>query len=308
MKFGSHFAHRAQGKFLMSKICLIIAGMISVLAHATPIFAEPLGFESSPRGHVLVPVSVNGGEPLTFILDTGAGKTSITPAAVENLALSKVPGEGAPIMGVHGKTVNPEVNIQSIAVGDARISDIQAIVLDLNHITRGNWQADGILGMDFLRHFDVRLDFAGSVVNFYSAASDRSNCSACPTGIDGIVFETIDPGFIVLPATVAAKPVSALLDSGSGHSGINGKAATALGVSLPNMPAGVSAGHSFGIQTGPIRLGETTLTEQAPLFVKDHPLMESLGLADRPSMLMGTDQLKGRSLTICYGLSTLFLE
>jgi len=113
---------------------------------------------------------------------------------------------------------------------------------------------------------------------------------------------------IVLPATVNAKPVNALLDSGSGHSGINGKAAAALGVTLPKMPAGAPTGHSFGIQTGPVRVGETILTEQTPLFVMDHPLMESLGLTDRASMLMGTDQLKGRSVTICYELETLFLQ
>lgn len=308
MKPGSHSAHYAHRNLLIRTTSALIACIVAMAAQATPVLTESIDFASSPRGHVLVPVSINGGDPLVFVLDTGAGKTFITPAAAEKLGLAEVPGEGASTMGVHGKTVNPEVKIQSLAVGEVRVADMQAIVLDLDHITRGNWHADGVLGMDFLRQFDVRLDFAGGVVSFYSAASDRSNCVACPAGIDGIVFDTIDPGFIVLPATVDAKPVNALLDSGSGHSGINSKAAAAMGVTLPQVPAGAPAGHSFGIQTGPVRVGETILTEQTPLFVMDHPLMESLGLADRPAMLMGTDQLKGRSLTICYGLDTLFLE
>jgi hypothetical protein len=218
------------------------------------------------------------------------------------------PGEGASILGVHGNTVNPEVELPTIDVGEVRVEDVRAIVLDLGHITRGNWRADGILGMDFLQQFDVRLDLGMSAVSFFPVASDRSSCAACPAGINGIVFETIDPGFIVLPATVGAKPVNAVLDSGSGHSGLNVKAAATMGVSLPPMPAGAPAGHGFGIQTGPVRVGETILTEQTPLFVMDHPIMESLGLADRPSMLMGTDQLKGRSLTICYGLEMLFIQ
>jgi hypothetical protein len=162
--------------------------------------------------------------------------------------------------------------------------------------------------MDFLTQFDIKLDFERSVASFYSAASDRSDCIACPAGIEGIVFETISPGFIVLPATVNTQPVKALLDSGSGHSGLNGKAVAALGVTLPPLPAGAPTGHNFGIQTGPVRVGETILTEQTQLFVMDHPVMESLGLADRPSMLLGTDQLKGRSVTICYGLKILFLQ
>lgn len=301
-------SHYTQGKFLISAISILAVCIVAIAAHATPAPTRSVSFTSSPRGHVLVPVSINGSEPLVFVLDTGAGKTFVTPSTVDKLDLAMAPGEGASTLGAHGKTVNQVVELQSVAVGEVRVVDVQAIVLDLDHITHGNWHADGVLGIDFLRQFDVQLDFGSSEVNFYSASSDRSNCVACPAGNDGIVFETIDPGFIVLPATVDEVPVNALLDSGSGHSGLNLKAATALGVSLPPTPAGSPAGHSFGIQTGPVRVGETILVEQAPLFVMDHPIMKSLGLADRPSMLMGTDQLNGRSLTICYGLETIFLQ
>lgn len=308
MNFRSYSAHYAQRKFLISATGVLVSCIIAIAAHAAPVFTEPVDFTSSPRGHILVPVSINGSEPLVFVLDTAAGKTFVTPSLVEKLNLAKISGKGASTLGVHGKTVNSEVELQSVAVGEVRVAGLQAIIIDLDHITAGNWHADGVLGIDFLRQFDVQLDFGRSVVSFYSAASDRSNCIACPAGIDGILFETIDPGFIVLPATVDEKPVNAVLDSGSGHSGLNGKAAEALGVTLPPMPAGAPAGHSFGIQTGPVRVGETILAEQAPLFVMDHPVMESLGLADRPSMLMGTDQLTGRSVTICYGLETLFIQ
>jgi len=305
MNIGSYYAN---SKILKIATGVLIACVAAVSAQATTTFTETVDFTSSPRGHVLVPVSINGSDPLIFVLDTGAGKTLVTPGTVEKLNLEKVPGEVSSIFGTHGKTASPVVELQSIAVGKVNVVDVQAIVLDLDHITRGNWRADGVLGMDFLRQFDLRLDFGSNMVSFFSAASERSNCIACPAGIDGIVFETIDSGFIVLPATVNAKPVSALLDSGSGHSGLNVKAATALGVSLPSMPAGAPTGHSFGIQTGPVSVGATILAEQAPFFVMDHPLMESLGLSDRPSMLMGTDQLQDQSVTICYGLETLFLH
>ena len=36
--------------------------------------------------------------------------------------------------------------------------------------------------------------------------------------------------------------------------------------------------------------------------------MEALGLADGPSMLMGTDQFADRTLTISYGLGRVFVE
>lgn len=294
-------------KLLISFTSAFIACVVALPAHTSSVANESVGFTWSPRGHVLVPVSIDGSEPLVFVLDTAAGKTSVTQNLADRLGLEEVPGERAPTLGMHGKTENPVVELPSVTVGEVHVEGVEAIVLDLDHITRGEWRADGILGMDFLTQFDVRLDFGAGSVSFYSRASDRSSCIACPAGVEGIEFETIAPGFIVLPATVDAKPVSAVLDSGSGHSGINVSAATALGVNLPPMPPGTPTGHGFGLQTGPVLLGDTILSERVALRVMDHPVMESLGLADRPTMLLGTDQLQGRTVTICYGLKTLFV-
>jgi hypothetical protein len=74
------------------------------------------------------------------------------------------------------------------------------------------------------------------------------------------------------------------------------------------MPDEALGGHSIGLETGPVRIGEKTLTERAAVHVMDHPIMEELGLAKQPAMLMGTDQLMGRTVTISYGLKMLFIE
>ena len=112
----------------------------------------------------------------------------------------------------------------------------------------------------------------------------------------------------MLPATVDEKPVKALLDTGAGHSGLNSKAVAALGITLPPMPAGTPAGHGLGLQAGPVTVGDSTLVARATLRVMDHPIMEALGLANGPTMLIGTDQLADRSVTICYRLRRLFLQ
>jgi len=253
-------------------------------------------------------VSVDGRAPLTFILDTGAGKTTVTPALARDLGLSAVPGESAGMRGVHGLTENPIVRIPSLGIGDVRLLDQEAVVLDLDHITQGRWQADGIIGMDLLRAFDLRVDFETKSIGLLPAATGPKDCPACPPGLAGTPFESIQTGFILLPVTVDGKPVSAVLDTGSGHSGLNTKAALSLGVELPPLPAGSPRGHGFGLQTGPVRLGDQVLTERATLRVMDHPVMEALGLSDGPSMLMGTDKFGDRTLTISYGLGKVFVE
>ncbi|KPK52332.1 MAG: hypothetical protein AMS22_09400 [Thiotrichales bacterium SG8_50] len=40
----------------------------------------------------------------------------------------------------------------------------------------------------------------------------------------------------------------------------------------------------------------------------DHPVMEALGMADNPSILMGNDQLVGRKLTICLQIGTALIQ
>lgn len=308
MHVRSRIAPRARATGLM-RATVALAAIVSVTAvQASQPVAQPVQFASSPRGHVLVPVAINGSEPLVFALDTAAGKTVVTPSVAERLGLAQAPGEPERTLGVHGTSENALVILRSLTVGDASAVDVSAVVLDLDHITRGKWHVDGILGIDVLTQFDVRLDFTAGTVSLYSAASNQSDCTACPVGVDGVGFDTVEPGFVVLPASVGDKPVAAVLDTGSGHSGLNSKAAAALGVTLPAVPAGASAGHGFGLQTGPVRVGKTILTERATLHVMDHPAMAAIGLGDRPAMLMGTDQLTGRIVTISYGLRRLFIE
>lgn len=272
---------------------------------------EVIRFETSPRGHILVAVSINESPPLTMSLDTAAGRSSMTPEAAKRLGLSGIPGESVTTLGVHGSTENPVVRIDSLSMGEQSFPGMDAVVLGLDHITRGEWKVDGILGMDILQRFDLRLDFRKKTVELHARAESRDACSVCPEGVDGSAFETIDPGFVILPVTVDGKKVKAVLDTGSGHSGLNTKTAEALGVTIPASAARETMGahgHGLGLQTGPIALGGLVLTERTNVRVMDHPTMEALGLADGPAMLMGTDQLTGRMVSISYGLRQIFVD
>ena len=201
-----------------------------------PALAQPISFSPSPRGHILVPVAVDGQESLTFILDTGAGRTTVTPALARELGLSPLPGESVGMRGVHGMTENAVVRIASLSIGDVRLVGQEAIVMELDHITRGQWQADGIIGMDLLRRFDLRLDFQARSVALLPRASSLQSCPACPAGSEGTPFELIQTGFVLLPVAVDGHPLRAILDTGAGHSGLNTKAAKSLGVTLPDLP------------------------------------------------------------------------
>jgi hypothetical protein len=124
--------------------------------------APPRDFELAGVhvGHLVssfpVPVivlSVNGGEPLRFLLDTG-GQNVITPDAARRAGLQvagrgSVGGAGAGLANVQYATA------RSVAIGPAIMRDQPFVVLDLGKAA----PFDGIVGYELLARFAVRLDF-----------------------------------------------------------------------------------------------------------------------------------------------------
>jgi predicted aspartyl protease len=89
-----------------------------------------------------------------FFIDTGATTTIIPPAAVSALEIridNTTPVVG--FQGVAGSDLAYQVRIESIDIEGLTVFDIRAIVYDL-----GDPENTGLLGNDFLQHFQVDLD------------------------------------------------------------------------------------------------------------------------------------------------------
>jgi hypothetical protein len=100
----------------------------------------------------VVPVSVNGGPVLHFLLDTG-GQNVITPdaarrAGLEPLGEGTVGGAGAALAKIRFAAA------RSVRVGGAEMRDQPFIVLDLGATA----PIDGIIGYELLARFAVRID------------------------------------------------------------------------------------------------------------------------------------------------------
>jgi predicted aspartyl protease len=112
---------------------------------------------------LVVPVSINGREPVDFVLDTGATLTCI------DVSLSRVLGlpEESPMggVGIGAMTVGriETVSMDSLRVGNAVAYDITACRLDLEPLRKA-FGAQGLLGLNFLKSFDMALDFERRVL------------------------------------------------------------------------------------------------------------------------------------------------
>jgi predicted aspartyl protease len=114
---------------------------------------------------LLVPVHVNGEGPFDFVLDTGATLTCVDAALMDSLGLE--PEAGRLGRGLDATSLGNVqlIRIDSLRVGAAQASDMGGCVLDLAHIQDAGLDVHGLLGLNFLREFTVRLDFQRQILH-----------------------------------------------------------------------------------------------------------------------------------------------
>ncbi|HOP39862.1 MAG TPA: retroviral-like aspartic protease family protein [Geobacteraceae bacterium] len=110
---------------------------------------------------VLVPVTLcyrGKEEKAQFVLDTGASSSTITPKLAKRLHVDLSEGRRGIARGVgNGVYVVREAKLDYLKVGPNRKYDIGVIIIESS-------QADGLLGMNFLRELRYHIDFhAGTI-------------------------------------------------------------------------------------------------------------------------------------------------
>jgi predicted aspartyl protease len=107
-------------------------------------------------GVQLVQVSVNGAGPYAFVLDTGANVTMVKAQLVRTLNI--LAREPVTIAGSLGESRHQRVEPGSISIGDMRVDNIEIDTLEDGQLGILEGRAQGILGENFLKYFDVLID------------------------------------------------------------------------------------------------------------------------------------------------------
>ena len=118
--------------------------------------AEVAGIPLQPRGtHFLVEARPGRGGSLNLLIDTGASMTIVTPGALEHHGIHYTDtGRTGIFSTANGRVSAPVYRIGKLAVGDWEVRQLEIGVLDLGNRT----DIDGLLGMNFLRHFQFFID------------------------------------------------------------------------------------------------------------------------------------------------------
>jgi hypothetical protein len=106
----------------------------------------------TPGSPIVVNASIGGAGSVALILDTGADRTMVSPAALGRIGIAVANARPAHIKGVTGTSQGSIVQVASVEVGQARVAPLSIIVHD------ADLRTDGLLGRDFLEHFTVTID------------------------------------------------------------------------------------------------------------------------------------------------------
>jgi predicted aspartyl protease len=98
------------------------------------------------------PVRLNG-VALTLMVDTGADRTLVSPAALERAGVAVASGRTVSIIGVGGSAQAREVTVASLEVAGAGLGPLTVLAHEV-----GVGGVDGLLGRDVLDRFTLAID------------------------------------------------------------------------------------------------------------------------------------------------------
>jgi predicted aspartyl protease len=108
------------------------------------------------------------------VLDTGATFTCVDSALAKELDLPRRIGVTGVGSGVRGGGPVKVVTIDSIEVGSARAEGVMACALDLSALRAVARDAQGLLGLNFLKAYRVTLDFASQTLTLAEPTQSKS--------------------------------------------------------------------------------------------------------------------------------------
>ena len=238
----------------------------------------------------IVHAAINGTDE-SFVADSGAFYSMLTPAAAEELHLRVMTTQGY-LTGVGGTARVGITTVKKFTIFKVDVHDVEFLVggNDLSH------GAVGLLGQNVFRIGDVEYDLANGMIRILKTLGDCKKTSlAYWANAKGLPYSEVDIDFATRthPHTIGSAYVNGSrirvgFDTGAATSSLNLSAAKRAGVT-PDSPGVKPGGSSSGIGSGLVR---TWVAPFASFKIGDEEIRNThLRIADEA--LAGTDMLIG---------------
>ncbi len=170
------------------------------------------------RRQIVLSVSINHTGPYNFLLDSGDQITMIDPSLASGLHLHTQ--DAAVVAGAASRQSTSFAQLDLIEAGSHAVAHQRVLVYDLQNLRSSDLHIQGILGEDFLEHFDMLIDGAHHLLCLDSSAAMRAEVKgthiplvALPEPEDGAAA----PGLLIIEVRLSdgMRPVRLMLDSGT---------------------------------------------------------------------------------------------
>jgi predicted aspartyl protease len=166
-------------------------------------------------GRVAIPMILNG-QKVSLMVDTGGVFSVLAFSTANALQLKPRPLPNGLYFEFYGKDrLTTMVDVDSLAIGQASIPNWQFIV-GPDSLFTGD---DGLIGANFLKGFDVDIDYAHSKLNLISPDHCPGRVIYWTKEPDAEVQMDLDDNWhITIPVVLDGKSVTATVDTGAAQS------------------------------------------------------------------------------------------
>ncbi|MFZ5721920.1 MAG: retroviral-like aspartic protease family protein [Pseudomonadota bacterium] len=251
-----------------------------------------VGTKNGRYEHMLAPVTINGRGPFNFLLDTGANVSCVSHRLMEKLDL--VSGETAPVHTVVGVQARPIVVLDHLQVGPRNRRNVRAPALPIK-----GTDADGVLGVDWLKGQRLVMDFKGSKLEITRSRADAGE----PGRVVVVPARRRHGQLTIVDADLSGRRINAIIDSGAQASLCNSKlrdlvhaqeARNGRGEPPRLVKMETLAGESFMAESlflpflrlGGLHLGNVLVAHA------DMHVFKIWDLEDKPGLVIGMDLLR----------------
>jgi hypothetical protein len=165
---------------------------------------------------MIVAVEVNHSGPFNFLLDTGTQFTMIDPSLAGELHTK---GEDAiPVEGTGFRSAASTTLLGPVEIGSHAVAHVAAAVFSLKSLKGVNLSIRGVLGEDFLKHFDMLIDNEHAMLCLDESGALRGDVQGPRVEmVTASETEDLPPNSLLFAVQLSdvARPIRLKLDSGA---------------------------------------------------------------------------------------------
>jgi predicted aspartyl protease len=250
---------------------------------------------------ILLPVHVNDRGPFDFILDTGAGTSLLSSELARQLEAKVIGSKEGESAG--GKVSVSLAKVDSIAVGETKLRDVDVGIVDLAQIGKTiGVKIDGDLGYNFLKHFRVTIDYRDCEIRFDDPKRVESFGRSAKTEVPIRLASPAKPLILIDVQANGRGPFQFAVDTGTSTTAIAPGLAKQLGVERSPVGAGTTGGAPIDFSAGNLRsfqLGGAKI-DNMPVVVADFFTMLNAAIGAKLDGIVGYNFLRNYKVVIDY--------